>query len=308
VNQVIRGLDDLLGRSLGGLIHIETRLANDLWYASSDPTQLELAILNLAINARDAMPLGGSLYIETANMAADHGALPRDLAPGDYIRVLISDTGQGMTPEVLAKAMEPFFTTKEPGKGSGLGLSQVYGVIKQCGGTIRLESAPGKGTTVLMWIPRAMQVPAEAEPKESIGEVSGRRGAVLVVDDDPDVRFIAVETLRCAGYRVEEAASGPDALRILDDGAPVDAMIVDYAMPRMSGTEFVRAARKLRPNLPVIYVTGYADPEGITPDPKAIIVRKPYRASELLRTLERVGEEHRQRPSVAANVISLHAR
>jgi PAS domain S-box-containing protein len=286
VNQLVLGLDDLLRRSLGGLINVETRLADDLWRASSDPTQLELAILNLAINARDAMPLGGSLSIETRNTPAGDDSLPADLEPGDYIQLSIRDTGEGMTPEILAKALDPFFTTKEIGKGSGLGLSQVYGVVKQCGGAIKLESTPSAGTTVLIWLRRTMSVSVEAEQQNSRAQLLGRRGCVLVVDDDPDVRELAVETLRSAGYRIEEAASGVGALDILDKGIPVDVAIVDYAMPCMSGAQFVHEASKRRPDLPVVYITGYADPEGIGRNADAMIVKKPYRAPELLRAVE----------------------
>jgi len=289
INLLIRGLDDLLRRSLGGLVDVEIRLDDDLWHALTDPTQLELAILNLAINARDAMPLGGSLQIETKNVTGGDGALPRELAPGDYVRLRLSDTGEGMTSEILAKAMDPFFTTKEIGKGSGLGLSQVYGVVKQCGGAIRLESAPGEGTTVLIWLPRSRQVPAEAAAEQAVGSAAAptRRGTALVVDDDADVRELAVELLRNAGYHVEQAESGESALRILDAAIPIDFAIIDYAMPRMSGIQLTQAARERRPDLPVIYMTGYADLDAIGRDPEATIVKKPYRAPELLRAIER---------------------
>jgi PAS domain S-box-containing protein len=306
INKVVHGLDDMLRRTLGGLVHIDTRLAPELWHASSDPTQLELAILNLAINARDAMPLGsGTLQIETQNVRISEGEVS-DLRPGDYVHIAVSDTGMGMTPDVIEKAMDPFFTTKEVGKGSGLGLSQVYGVVKQCGGAIRLESAIGKGTTVRIWLPRV-----EAGPEEPPrGEVwsrphSGIRRTLLVVDDEADVRTVAVEILKEAGYRVEEAASGAEALAILDDRVPIELAVVDYAMPRMSGIEFVRAARERRLDLPVVYITGYADPQEVAIDGDAIIVRKPYRAAELVRTIEATFERH-LRSREAANVIALH--
>ncbi len=309
INEFIQGLDDLLRRSLGGLVNVEIRLAADLWHASTDPTQLELAILNLAINARDAMPLGGSLQIETRNVLAGDGTLPSELVAGDYVCLRISDTGEGMTPEVLAKAMDPFFTTKDVGKGSGLGLSQVYGVVKQCGGAIRLESAPGAGTTVLIWLPRSAP-PATGAGLESPGSstsVPARRGTALVVDDDADVLQLAVEILRHSGYHVEQAESGEQALRILDAGIPVDLVIVDYAMPLMSGTQFVRAARERQPDLPVIYITGYADPAGISQDIDATVVKKPYRAAELLHAIEReLDKQNRLKGS--ATVVPIRSR
>ena len=288
LNKTIRGLDDLLRRTLGGLVEIEIRLDDDLWYAFIDPTQLELAILNLAINARDAMPLGGLLQIETRNVPAGDAALPPELAPGDYVRLRISDTGEGMTSSVLAKAMDPFFTTKDVGKGSGLGLSQVYGVVKQCGGAVRLDSAPGAGTTILIWLPRSAEALAvEASRDAAAAARSVSRGAALVIDDDAEVRQVAVEILASHGFQVEQAESGEDALRLLQSGARVDIAIVDYAMPRMSGAQFVKEAREIRPQLAVVYVTGYADPAGISQDEAATIVKKPYRTAELLRAIER---------------------
>jgi PAS domain S-box-containing protein len=298
LNQLILNLDELLNRSLGGLIQVDMRLADGLWHTDSDPTQLEMAILNLAINARDAMPFGGSLCIETKNAASDD-LLPADLPPGDYVYLQISDTGEGMTAEVLSKAMDPFFTTKDIGKGSGLGLSQVYGVVKQCGGTIRLESAPGRGTTVRIWLPRTHQVPVQVRRDESGVGSSGRGANVLVVDDDPDVRSITVEMLRDAGYALEEAESAERALDLLDRGLPVDVALVDYAMPRISGTQFVRAARERRPDLPVIYITGYAEPIGAAQESNAIILRKPYRTSDLLRAVETTVERQGRRLAVA---------
>lgn len=308
VNLTIRGLDDLLRRTLGGLVEIEIRVAEDLWHAFIDPTQLEMAILNLAINARDAMPFGGCLQIEADNIPAGHSTLPPELAPGDYVRLRISDTGEGMTPKVLAKAMDPFFTTKEVGKGSGLGLSQVYGVVKQCGGAIKLESAPGEGTTVLIWVPRSTQSPAPDIQGEAAVWTSApaRRGIVLVVDDDADVRQIAVEILSAQGFHVEQAESGEDALRILQSGGNVDLAVVDYAMPRMSGVEFVETAREIQPHLPVIYVSGYADPEAIPQDVDTTIVKKPYRAAELLHAVERESSK-RDRTAGSETVVPIRS-
>ncbi len=282
VNTVIIGMGDLLQRSLGGLVQVETDLAADLWPATSDPAQLELVVLNLAINSRDAMPTGGRLRIMTGNVdEADRGRIDT-LDPGDYVRIVVTDTGTGMQPNVMARAFEPFFTTKEIGKGSGLGLAQVYGVATQFGGTVRLTSEPGLGTTVEVFLPRARVVPDNAvTPAPQALGAADVGGVVLVVDDDPDVREIAAIFLREAGYAVKEAGSGPEALTMLADG-PVCLALVDYAMPMMSGVEFVRLARQRQPNLPVAYVTGTADAFGGS-DPPDQVVMKPYARAALLK-------------------------
>jgi CheY-like chemotaxis protein len=248
------------------------------------------------------MPFGGSLFIETQNVTSAE-LVPADLPSGDYVYLQISDTGEGMSPEVLSKAMDPFFTTKDVGKGSGLGLSQVYGVVKQCGGTIRLESTAGRGTIVRIWLPRTHQVPIEARRDENSVGGAERTANVLVVDDDPDVRSITIEILRSAGYSLQEAESAERALDLLDRGVPVDVALVDYAMPRISGTEFVRAARERRPDLPVIYITGYAEPLGVAQEKNAIVIRKPYRSSDLLRAVKTTVEQQGQRLG-GPNVVS----
>jgi PAS domain S-box-containing protein len=284
VNAVIVGMGDLLQRSLGGLVQVEADLAPDLWPATSDPTQLELVILNLAINSRDAMPTGGRLRIVTGNAHQAGDDRPDTLAPGDYVRIAVTDTGTGMPPDVMERALEPFFTTKDVGKGSGLGLAQVYGVATQFGGTVRLASELGAGTTVEVFLPRASAVAANiVRPEPHATDAVRGCGTILVVDDDPDVREIAAALLREAGYVVKEAASGPEARDILASG-PIGLALVDYAMPMMSGLQFVRLAREIQPNLPVAYLTGAAD--RLTPgelrsqDP---IVMKPYSRAALLK-------------------------
>ncbi len=279
-------MGDLLQRTLGGLINVETDLDPAAWLASTDPTQVELVLLNLAINARDAMQSGGRLRITTRNAEPAHVALPRELAPGDYVRVGVIDTGTGMPPDVLGHAMEPFFTTKEVGKGSGLGLPQVYGVARQSGGTVRLSSTVGVGTIVELWLPRAVEaVPKVAErARTCAGPIEVLGGNVLVVDDEPDVRALAADFLRTAGHSVTELASGQEALALLRGGARFDLALVDYAMPGMSGTELVRAAREIVPTLPVIFVTGYADPaRALMADNK--VISKPYASADLLRAV-----------------------
>ena len=284
VNAVIAGMGDLLQRSLGGLVRVETDLAADLWLATSDATQLELVILNLAINSRDAMPTGGRLRIATSNVhdaEVDHRG---SLDPGDYVRIAVVDSGIGMPPNLVERAFEPFFTTKEIGKGSGLGLAQVYGVATQFGGTARLASEPGAGTTVEVFLPRSVNVQAviaSPEPQPQPTDAAGG-GIVLVVDDDPDVRDVTATSLREAGYVVMEAGNGAEALDILA-ARPVCLALVDYAMPMMSGSEFVRLARQTRPDLPVIYVTGVADTLALREQARDPIVMKPYSGATLLK-------------------------
>ncbi|MBN8929190.1 MAG: hypothetical protein BGO51_01705 [Rhodospirillales bacterium 69-11] len=285
-NLVISGMAELLQRSLGGLVQVEMTLAPDLWASRSDPTQLELMLLNLAINARDAMPQGGSIRISTANMSAWEPALPAELVRGEYVVIRVADDGSGMPPEVLEHAFEPFFTTKDVGKGSGLGLAQVYGLAAQFGGTARLQSRLGAGTTVEVFLPRA-DAPAPVEPGDAVpAEKAGPHwGTVLVVDDERDVRAIAAEILREAGYTVREAADGPAALKLLGDGR-VSVLLVDYAMPVMSGAELARQARLSHPRLPIVYVTGTT--ETLAPtllNPADAVVTKPYASAALLRAV-----------------------
>jgi PAS domain S-box-containing protein len=285
VNSVIDGMSDLLQRSLGGLVQVETDLPGDVWPATSDPAQLELVVLNLAINARDAMPDGGQLRIATSNVSQPDMARLDALDPGDYVRIVVTDNGTGMTREVLEHAFEPFFTTKDIGKGSGLGLAQVYGVASQFGGTVRLTSTPGVGTTVEVFLPRAQAASDIVLPEAPPPGAPAGGATLLVVDDDPDVREIAAIILREAGYVVREAGSGHEACDILARG-PVSLALVDYAMPMMSGYEFAGLAREIQSNLPIVYVTGAVDVLGA--DQQALgdpVIVKPYSRATLLRTV-----------------------
>jgi PAS domain S-box-containing protein len=289
VNAVVMRMRDLLGRSLGGLVSIETDLAASLWAAQTDPVQLESIVLNLAINARDAMPEGGRVRIATRNVEAGAPALPAELERRDYVLVTVEDEGSGMPPEVLAKAFEPFFTTKDIGKGSGLGLAQVHGVVQQFGGTARLHSTVGVGTVVEVFLPRADSLTgAEAEAGVRPENAPPPGGiTVLVVDDQDDVRDVAVAFLEDAGYTVRAASSGTDGLAALDNG-PVSVALVDHGMAGMSGIEFVRQARQRWPELPVIYLTGHAEPlgsEGV--DPNDRVLTKPYMPDDLLEAVRR---------------------
>jgi PAS domain S-box-containing protein len=311
LNELVAGTQDLLRRALGGTVEVTTALAGDLWPAFVDPHQLELVILNLAINARDAMPLGGRVIIETRNVKAGERGRPVELAPGDYVRISVADTGTGMAPEVLARACEPFFTTKELGKGSGLGLAQVYGLAQQSGGGLRIASTLGKGTTVAVYLPRSLAQPCKVtELPDAIGhEGLARRARVLVVDDNEDVRDVLVAYLETLGYRTVQAASGRDALELLAEGGDdVDLLMADYAMPGMSGTELMRAARVERPGLPVVVITGYADTTGLDGRlDDAILLQKPFRINELAGAIERAVQRN-SAPAKPAKIVALRSR
>jgi signal transduction histidine kinase len=265
----VAAMRELLQSTMGGGIRVRTSIEPGLWPALVDPNQIELVILNLAINARDAMPDGGDLTVETANVHLD-------------------DTGTGMTPEVLARAIEPFFTTKEIGKGSGLGLAQVYGFAKQSGGTIRIDSREGHGTSVRVFLPRAT-TPAAAAAKPAAAppaRTDTRPPTILLVDDDSDVRWITAELLSDLGYTILQAASGEAALDILQAGQAIDLMLMDLAMPGMNGMELSRQALEQRPGLPMLFVTGYADPAAVAALGEDRIIRKPYRNQELAAKLQ----------------------
>jgi PAS domain S-box-containing protein len=308
LNELVLGAQDLLRRSLGGTVEVATALAGDLWPAFVDPHQLELVILNLAINARDAMPAGGRVVVETRNVRAGERNKPVELAPGDYVMIAVADSGTGMSPEVLARACEPFFTTKELGKGSGLGLAQVYGLAQQSGGGIRITSNPGKGTIVAVYLPRSLMEPHKAaEPNEAVGRTGLRRRArVLVVDDNEDVRDVIVAYLEALGYQSSQAAGGADALELLTDaGSSVDLLLADYAMPGMSGADLARAVRGTWPDLPVIVITGYADTTGFDGQfDDAILLRKPFGINELGSAIERAVQHH----AATAKVVPLRPR
>jgi CheY-like chemotaxis protein len=274
----------VLARKLGGDTAVIWRQDGSVWPAMADPKQLEAAVLNLLLNASEAMPLGGTITVATRNIAAGQ-TLCRELASGDYVGLSVTDTGVGMTDEVRAHACEPFFTTKGLGSGTGLGLSQVHGFACQSGGTVRIVSAPGCGTTVEILLPRGRT----AEPGQNLlGAPEARAGlqTVLVVDDDPDVRETTVAGLEDCGYHVLEAAGGAQCLRLLESEA-VDLMVVDYAMPSMNGAELVRIARRTHPGLKVLFMTGYADIDALRSfaEPQDIL-RKPFRLAALAEQVE----------------------
>jgi PAS domain S-box-containing protein len=263
LNRMIAGMEELIRRSVGPDIEVEVLGEEPLWTTRLDPSQVENTLLNLCINARDAMaPAGGRLVIDTANRALDAAAAAeRELEPGDYVCLCVSDTGSGMPPEVLARAFDPFFTTKPLGEGTGLGLSMVYGFVRQSGGQVRIASIVGEGTTVHVYFPRH-QGPAESEgeaaPTGSLQTGDGE--TVLVVDDEPIVRMLIVDVLEEGGYGAVEAADGPAAMKILQSDMRIDLLVTDVGLPGgMNGRQVADAARALRPGLKVLFVTGYAE-------------------------------------------------
>jgi PAS domain S-box-containing protein len=262
-NRLVSGMSELLHRTLGETIEVETVLASGLWPVEVDPNQLENALLNLAVNARDAMQEGGKLTIETCNTHLDrsYAAQNAGVVPGQYVAICVTDTGGGMSEEVVGRAFEPFFTTKEVGKGTGLGLSMVYGFVKQSGGHLKIYSEPGEGTCVKIYLPRMLGEKAQAEEEVEVpAPEGGRDETILVCEDDDDVRAFTVEVLRELGYHVIEAPDGPSALRLLErQEGRVDLLFTDVVLPGgMTGSVLAGAAREKRPGLKVLFTTGYA--------------------------------------------------
>ncbi len=282
LNHTIAGMRDLLQSTIGGSIVIESNLASGLWPALVDPTQFDVAILNLAINARDAMPGGGKLEVATRNVTLGDPLHPQDPPAGDYVDICVSDTGTGMPPEVQAKAFEPFFTTKDVGKGSGLGLSQVLGFAKQSGGGVRIHSEPSRGTAIRIYLPRAAAGLASLlQPAHASDHTPGASASILLVDDDNAVREVTAATLRDLGYQVIEAGSGGAALELLDQHPDIHLMLIDFTMPGMSGDEVFRRVRIKRPALPVLFITGFADRAAIAGIGESRIISKPFLNDEL---------------------------
>lgn len=281
LNSIVVDVSEMLRRSIGASVEIRHALATELWPVLIDISQIETALLNIAINARDAMPGGGLLLIETANIRVGSGELPDELARQDCVLISLRDTGTGMSPEVIERAFEPFFTTKEIGKGTGLGLSMVFGVVRQSGGTVRIRSRLREGTTVQIYLPRAVEAvtpsPGRAMQTEALG-----RAHILVVDDDPDVLWITAEDLRGVGYVVAEAESGRAALALLEREDPCDLMVVDLVMPGLSGMDTARLARRSRPDLKVLFCSGYADLSGFEGDiGNDVLLKKPFKPETL---------------------------
>ena len=284
---------DLLTHTLGGLMNFDWRIPDGVWRVFADQSQLELALMNLIINARDAMPAGGTVTILAENRKVGEGEL-NGAEAGDYVRLTVQDTGTGIPRENLEKVMEPFFTTKEIGKGSGLGLSMVYGFAKQSNGAFRLDSEPGKGTTAELWLPRAPGEKKKDKTRVAEEPASGssRPLRILLVDDHEEVRSTTAAMLCDFGHQVVEAATGTAALTALKGGdCNYDLMITDYAMPHVSGAEFLREARTLCPGVPALMITGYADADAIQDRPEAVeVLLKPFTPRKLESAIARICE------------------
>ena len=298
VNRLIAGMEEMIRRTVGPSIQIEVVGAGGLWSTLVDPNQLDNALLNLCLNARDAMPDGGRLTIETANKWLDErAAKERELSPGQYVSLCVTDTGTGMAPAVVAHAFEPFYTTKPFGQGTGLGLSMIYGFARQSGGQIRIYSELGKGTTMCLYLPRhdrnaeedeASVVSAEAKPAGD-GEV------VLVIDDEPTIRMLISEVLEEHGYAVVEASDGPSAMRILRSDVRIDLLITDVGLPNgMNGRQIADAARQGRPGLKVLFITGYAENAVVGNghlDKGMQVIAKPFEIDALARKIREIVED-----------------
>ena len=297
VTKLMAGMADLIRRTVGPGITLETIDVTGLWTALVDPNQLENALLNLCINARDAMPDGGRITIETANRwMDDRAARERDMPSGQYLSLCVSDTGTGMTPEVIARAFDPFFTTKPLGAGTGLGLSMIYGFARQSGGATRIYSEVGEGTTVCIYLPRhygsedahAIEIGRDHVPQAEAGEV------VLVVDDEPTVRMLVTDVLGDLGYVALEAEDGASGLKILQTRTRVDLLITDVGLPGgMNGRQVADAARGLRPGLKVLFITGYAENAVVGNghlDPGMAVLTKPFAMDDLAAKIRRLIE------------------
>jgi PAS domain S-box-containing protein len=279
VTSTVLGFGEMLRRSIAPIVRIQTDLKTDGAFAMGDQVQLELAVLNLALNARDAMPDGGNLVVSSRCVRVSGDPA---LADGDYVELSVADSGSGMPPHVVDRAFDPFFTTKETGKGTGLGLSQVYGTVTQSGGTVRIESAVGDGTTVRVYLPRTDPAPVDQSTGTASTATCSAAARILIVDDDPDVRGFLAESLEALGYEAVVKDDGMTALAELDRIRP-DAMIVDFAMPGMNGGEVARAARAAFPRLPIIFASGYSETAAIQGvlNANARLLQKPFRVDDL---------------------------
>ncbi|HJS86773.1 MAG TPA: ATP-binding protein, partial [Acetobacteraceae bacterium] len=286
--EMIAQLAELLQRTLGGRVRVQFTVEEATWPVRADAAQLDACLFNLALNARDAMAFGGLLRLHVGN-AGPHEALPADLPPGEYVRFVVADDGAGMSPETLARVFEPFFTTKPIGKGTGLGLPMVQGFARQSGGDVRIESAPGQGTTVSLWLPRAMEADEAAMPARSGAQeqVEPRPARVLVVDDEPTVRDAMVLFLTSAGLKPVPVASAGQALDLLRAGEACDLLVADQSMPDMTGCELIEKVVRLRPSLPTMLVTGYDKVSGLDQiEGRVTLLHKPFERITFLRQVQ----------------------
>lgn len=287
VSKILADAEPLVRSSIGERIEFEISSSDDIWPVLADPGQLESVILNLAINARDAMPDGGRLRVRCSNVSLDEDkARQEDLTLADYVCITVSDTGTGIPPELLDRVFEPFYTTKETGKGSGLGLSMVYGFARQSGGTAKVYSEPSYGTEVRVYLPRAIGEGASASSTAVDTSPLKGKECVLVVEDREDVRKIAVSALRSLGYDVVEVDGGEAAIEVMDQGAKFDLLFTDVVMPKMNGMDLAWAVRRRRPDVPIILTSGFSDPDLLSSDLVSIgatLIAKPYRKADLAR-------------------------
>src|SRR6202000_2256789 len=291
VNALVLEAAKLLRPTLGEHIQVQSMLADDTWPALVDPNQLTTAILNLALNARDAMPSGGSLAIETKNTYLDdaYAEMNIEVTPCSYVMIAVSDTGAGIAPKNLERVFDPFFTTKEVGKGTGLGLSMVYGLIKQSGGHIKIYSEEGHGTSVKMYLPRATGTDSDAGEIPALAPVHGGHETILVVEDDALVRKYVVTQIRSLGYTTLEASNAVEALAVIDSGAAIDLLFTDVIMPgAMNGRHLVDEALRRRPALKTLFTSGYTENAIVHHgrlDSGVLLLAKPYRKPELARMI-----------------------
>jgi len=294
INLLITGMDTLLRRTLGAPIAIEFVRATGLWPALIDPSQLENAVLNICLNARDAMPEGGKLTLELANVHLDRSYADwnDDVEPGHYVLIAISDNGLGIPEDLISRVIEPFFTTKKTGEGTGLGLSMVYGFVKQSGGHLKLYSEPGHGTTVKIYLPRAPLDGSTMTPDQTGDQASQGTETILVVEDDDAVRQYVTTQLETLGYRAISASNGADALALLKSGVAADMLFTDIVLPGgMNGRQLADAAHAIQPDLPVLFTSGYTENAVIHHgrlDPGVELLNKPYRRQELARKVRKV--------------------
>jgi PAS domain S-box-containing protein len=292
VSDLIGGLEEMLRRTLGEMVVLSVEPGSDLWLATIDPHQFENAVVNLAINARDAMPDGGGLTIKTANVTLDKAyAWPHEeVTPGDYVRVEVIDTGVGIAPEDLTKVFEPFFTTKDVGEGSGLGLSMVYGFVKQSEGHTTIESDVDQGTKITLYLPRALALFDRDVVADDAPEFSQGAERILIVEDDANVRQVPVEILSSQGYEVTEAQNGEEAIARVSEGETFDLLFTDILLPGgMNGVEIAEKVKRLQPGIKVLYTTGYAENAVIRKgllDPDVVLLHKPYLRTELLEKIK----------------------
>jgi CheY-like chemotaxis protein len=298
-SRLVSGMAELMRRTLGETIEIQVVSDSGLWTTSADPAQLENALLNLALNARDAMPDGGKLTIETSNarLDDDYAATQENVAPGQYVLLAVSDTGSGMTPEVRARALDPFFTTKDVGRGSGLGLSMVFGFVKQSGGHLSIYSEIGEGTSVKLYLPRVKTAEPDTGELETHGDIPLARGeTVLVVEDDVEVRTLVVSLLRDLGYDIREAGNGKAALTLLDELPCANLLLTDVVLPNgMSGWALAEEVQRRLSGTAVLYMSGYTENSIVHHgrlDDGVQLLQKPFRMSDLARAVRRTLDNH----------------